>query len=377
MNREARKALITFIFPLIFAVIFLISNHIMQPALLKNEKSYKTAVLEDMDENRLYNLDGDILCFPKAKLLPNETTSYKGESRTIRSISEIRTEEFAVGSNYVATIKYQLLVPKDLSYGVILPGQFCSYTIFCNGKLFSHSDSYKYKNPDFPTPKYLMLPYSETGYYQLVINITSPKNCGSGSYGTVLFGTNEQIQRVKYAEKLVIYSLLSFVIFTIAACIVQTLSFRKDKVLSSFFVFTLATLFRVLFSDNVIFAGLIGHLPYQIGTVCRGIMIPVFLMALMFHISTIYEKYFPKFLLYIGGVTLLIPVVDNLTLGTLPALSVVASICSFIPYGICAHVIYAAIKDEFFYSATVVLGLTSLLSGAVIDYVTSKNIVPG
>lgn len=377
MYNDYRKAMLSILIPLLCAGVFLFLNNRMQPAPLKNESSFKTAVLSDIDEYKLYTLDGEIIAYPKVKLSPNNFDSYSGPKTTISSLIDIKSPEFIIGDNYVATIKMQLLLPKDIEYGIVLPGQFCEYALFCNGSLFYHSESYKHKNPCFPVPKYVALPYSETGYYCLFINLVTPINCDSSSYPTNLLGTYKNIKRVEVAERNVIYFLLSFVLFIIAACLIQMISLRNDKVLNSFLFFSIAALIRVLFSDNVIAVDLIGYLPYQVGTVVRGIMIPLFIFALTFHIYTIYEMYFPKYLLAISFVALLVPVVNGLTFSVIPALSILSNLCDFIPYGICLYVIYCAVKDTFFYSPTVILGLTSLLSGSIIDYITSHNTVPG
>lgn len=377
MNREHRRALIAIIFPLTFAVIFLLLNRVMQPTSLKTEDSYKTVVLKDVSEFKLYNLDGDILCYPRAKLNPSHTLNYRGVTQTIKSFSDIRSPEFVVGSEYVATIKIQISVPKDHEYGLILPGQFCEYTMFCNGDLFAHSNSYLHKSPCYPTPGYVKLPPSETGFYQLIINLTTPVICDAGSYGTYLFGTWEHILRVQQIEKSILYSLLSFVVFIIFACVIQLLSLRKDKVLRSFLLFVVASLIRILFSDNVVAVELFGYLPYQFVSICRGMITPLFLFSMMFHIYTIYAKYFKKHLLVSGSLALLIPVINALTFSQMPFVNLISKVCEFVPYVICAYYIYCAIMDEFFYSTTVIIGLISLLSSSVISIITARNIVPG
>lgn len=374
-NRKI-KAISAIVIPLLAGLIISLITLNNQPLTLNVSSQESKTAFNYIDPDKLYMLSGYFDCYPKEHLFPAEVALYSNQAVRLGNLNSLFSDLCYTKGNYSATICFALDVPANASYGLILPGLFCEYKIYSNSEEISSSASFLSKTPIYSSPRYIELPMSEDGHYDILINLNTPTTFSTGKYDNILFGTSENIEKRQALARTISLAVFSFAIITIVFCVSQMNGPSYKRQMISFIIMCAAGLMRILISDDVLLIAFIPNLNYQVGVFIRGIALPFFLLSLMYHEYTTYQSCFPRKLLILGVLTQIIPFLDALTFSSVEALSNLAEVMPLVPYIICFYVWFRATKDNRHYTATFGFAISTFAMGAEIDFLTHEAAIP-
>lgn len=363
-------ALILFPF-FIFAVMYL--------ALISSQpKEFAFGVQDDVqaetyiDPDQLYYFTGSIECYPQVIVPPMHFDFYNGDKIILNSVDEIRQEACEQDNRYVATIRFFVDAPTNVPYSFIFPGEFCEYVLFANGKQLAETKTFRSSSPLYPSPHVVDLPPSDTGFYKIVLYISTPIASTGTTNGTILFGSTERIHR--YFDNGITASivLLALMLVTMIFCIIQLFSMQKEKIVTSFLFLIVAYIARFFLTDSVLLARIIPHLPYEIGTLLVSLTMPVTMIALMYHEYCFFPSLFGKKALYITSALEVLPVINSLTFKAYPILNSLRYIAYIAPFVLCIYVIVKAFIGSYPYGGIFSLGLLECIAASAIEYYGRK-----
>ena len=389
MTRLYRAIIMLVGLPLIFTLSFYFIAKNVQPSELKM-RSGSAGGTTYIEESKKYRITGEMTFFPGIIVMPEElgndystdgyshaiaSLKHKYDSHsTISSLSGIKCDESIVDDNYVATVFFSLKLPSTAEYGMWFPGQFTGCNIYINGEpVFDAEELY---SEAFPVTRYIELPFSEDGFYQIMIHVISPKNFNVELNDTILFGSASKIHSIYLHTYRTSLTIVCFIIFSIIYFIIQSIALKNDSVLNSFIIFLSATLLSVVVQDDFILFALIKGIPYQVGTLLKGLASPLFLVALVNLTAAMYTNYFPRKMGYIMVVLQIIPLANSLLFGMFKPLDNAANLVLIVPYALCMYVFALAYEKKAHYALFFGISILLIESGSVLNYATVDLPVP-
>ena len=325
-----------------------------------------------IDPNTTYYLSGQFECYPKVIIAPQNFDNYNEACTVIESLNEIRSEACEYNGNYVATIRFYIKAPTDVPYGIIFPGEYCEYIIFANRQTVSYSTTFRSDTPVYASPKYFELPASETGEYEIIMYIITPVNSEAMTNGTILFGSADKMSSTESTREVISIVLCAVIIATILFSLIQLVAMSREKVLVSFVLFGVATLFRIMFSSDVIVMSFIPNLPYQLGTIIKGLTMPAMLLSLIYHTYCLYPSLFKRNITIFVSILQVLPLINSMTLRTLPVLEILTYISYTCAFTLCYYVFIKACEYRYPYNNLYGVGL-ALTSVGGLTYVSTKG----
>lgn len=357
---------------LVYLEIMLAYNRSLQPVDLNFSHKGETSIIPYVDTDTVYNLVGEIECYPKVVISPNSFEPYKEACITINSLSEIRQDACIKGDTYMATIRFYINVPGDIPYAMIFPGSFCEYLFFANRGTQALTPTFRSASPVYASPEYIEIPYSSDGIYEIIMYVNTPVNSVSTSNDCILFGSRDKLLKQYNFFCDITLAWCALIIFTIIFCLIQYIAMRKDKILTSFILLSVSVLLMTLFKDNVVIMHLFPNLHYQLGTVLAGIGKPLFIIALVNYEIRLFPKYCPKFFLTVTFLLQLLPLFNSFTLNTYPVLAKISEFEVFLPYAFCIWGFLRAHLNREKHTLIFGIALIATLCAEILYYNTSE-----
>lgn len=392
MKRLITSVIIIIAFPLIVVTALYLTNVKLQPIQLSLMNDSVVAETSYITDNKFYEITGTMGCIPGALIVPSKysagnamavstqplteilasTPSY----RTISSLEDIRSEEYMVDDTYRATVMFYLNLPSKNSYAIWFPSEFCEYRIYINGELASQSSTFRDGMPHFATSFFTVLPYSETGNYEVVLNVISPVNYVNTGSTSILIGTLSKIQEsFKGVESVSLYA-IALILFTIVYTIIQAIVFKNDRRISSFGILSLMTVYAMSFMDGRMVTTALPRLPYQLGVIMEGLSTPLYLLSLLYFTYTMFPEFFPKKIGLLTSALLIVPLTDSLMLHSIPVLNSLTILMSIFPYAICLYTFIVGCERQEKYILRYGFGLLSIESSVLLFYSTKDQAIP-
>lgn len=392
MKRFVSAVSLVFAFPLLVVGILFFVNKAFQPQVLTllSESSYlSTSYLES---DKFYEITGKMACVPATIIVPTpyayesidssshtsipEILHSKKNHSDISSLAEIRNPEFIVGDNYVASVSFYLNLPAYEDFSLWFPAEFCEYNIYVNGKLMAESPTFRSNSPSFAAPFYVELPASETGMYEVMMNIISPISYINSGPSSILLGTLEKIQASFDGVKMVGFIFVNLIVFTIIYSLIQMIILKRDLRTTSFTLLSIMTLLTMSFMDGRIISNIIPYLPFQLGIVLETISMPLYLATLLFYTDTMFPESFPKKMKFLAHGILIIPILNSLLLKSVPMLNSLSILVTVIPYAVCLYAFVIAYEKQEMYILRYGIGLLSVESSVLLYYSTKSMAIP-
>lgn len=392
MKRYLKAMLIIIAVPILAVGILYFINIKTQPevlTLVSDTASLSTSYLES---DKFYQITGKMAAFPGLTIVPsgyskdNFDGTYESsiahiaknssEYTVISSIAEIRTEKYLIGDKYEATLSFFVNLPSHENYAIWFPAEFCDYNIFINGELKATSPFYKGPVSAYASTFYVELPASDTGAYEIMVNISSPTGYINSGSEALLLGSLEKIETSFRHVRAFSLIFLCTILFTIIYSMLQMIILKPDKRVVSFALLSFMTAVTMSFLDARIVTLLFPTLPYQIGVVLESISMPLFLTTLLFYTDAMFPDFFLKKYKYLPYLILIIPILNSLLLKSVPVLNSLSIMVTVIPYAICLYVFVLAYEAEANYVMQYGCGLLCVESSVLLYYSTKDMPIP-
>ncbi len=393
MKRVITAIMLIIIIPVLLITSLYVADNLMQSEPIEASSSaglYQTSYIE---ENRLYELKGNIGCFHGAIIMPTTYNSSYSDSTfetrlseiaknyatytSINKLKEIKCDDCIADGSYKATVCFFLKLPANQDYALWIPAEFCEYRVYVNGEFVKQSETFRSKTPVYASAFYVELPSNATGNYEVIINFISPLDYYNFDSDTVLIGTLDEISDSFLNVSRISLALTSLIIFTVIFSLIQIIAFKSDKRLRAFILLSVATFLVTAFTDGRIIMLFIPKLPYQLGSFMEIFSIPLFLVALLNFTKTLYPDFYPKKIGIVFDFLFLIPFLNALSLGQFIPLRCLSTLVLIIPYAICLYVFVVAYEKQEklvgFYGTSVLATIISVL----LCIVTQKFTIPG
>lgn len=358
---------------------FLVLNGIaksIQPVPLMLGEKEDVPVETYIDPDQTYYLTGDIECYPKMIISPNNFDYYEENKTTIHSLGDVRSEECKKGDNYVATLRFYLNIPGNIPYAIRFPGEFCEYILFSNRVTSAYTTTFRSDDPVYPAPRYIEFPFSESGEYEIVLYVITPTNSVNSTKGTILFGSQEHISKICDNDRAATIIHISIMAVVMIFFGINTMAIRRDNILGSFTLLTAAFILRTLMRDYVMIMDIFPHLSYQLGTIFSGLTMPLLLVSLVYYGKCLFPSLFPKYSMRATIVVLMIPFIDALTFNSVFWLNILTEIAYVIPFGICLYVFIKSHLKKYPNSILWGTGVLLLVISGGLDISSSRFPVP-
>ena len=371
------KTLFFFLMTGIFYLFFYLLTFFLQPSKFSLGTINNVPTESYIDPSTAYYLSGEMECYPRVIVSPNNFAHYSVTERRIRSLNEVRREACRIDDNYVATVRFYIDAPGKLDYSLLFPGEFCEYILFANRVPVAFTHTFRSDDPVFPSPRVIDLPHADDGKYEIILYIITPVTSISSTFDTIVFGTTETINSVERFGIVTSILNITIILVTIMFCTIQLIAMRRDKIVLSYVLLALATLIRCMMIDDVIIMQIFPSLPYQAGIVLKSVSLPLTILALIYHEYCMYPSLFRKVPVYISCAVLILPFVNSLTLRTIPVLEVLMYVSCFISYLFIVIVVIKAHINNYPYSALFSTAVSVVIAAGLIDAFTRTMVVRG
>lgn len=379
MKRLITAISLVIAFPLIVITSLYLICRFNQPDKLLLAKTKATAVSTYIDEGKIYEISGDIECYPGMLLSPEDLKKpHVSDVTTYLPASSLdkKSSEYVAGSDYVATLRFYLNLPANRDYSICFPANFCEYKVYVNGSLTRESVYHNSDTPGYATRFYVDLPQNYTGLYEIVVNYLTPENYINNGTSTLLFSSRSSMERMFSLLNQLGDFELSIILFTILFTLIQLLFLGSDKRMTAFSLLSLATIVALAFMDGKTVLGRIPYFPHQLGTLLDSLSTPLFLIALLYYTYTMFPSFFPKKAGYIFSGMLILPLLDSLFLQKFPLLSSIGLLATIFPYALCLYVFVMAYESEEKFILPYGIGLLSTESSVLLLYSTQDLAIP-
>ena len=374
---KVAKAFFFFLMAGLFYLLFYVITILLQPSKFSLGTFNNIPTEAYIEPERAYYLSGEIECYPRVIVSPNNFAHYAVTERRIKSLGEVRREACRIDDNYIATIRFYIDAPAKLDYSLLFPGEFCEYILFANRVPVAFTKTFRSDNPVFPSPRVINLPHADDGKYEIVLYIITPVTSQSSTLETIVFGTTEYIDRVENFGMVTSIINITIILVTILFCTIQLIAMRRDKIVLSYVLLALATLIRCMMIDDVIIMQIFPSLPYQAGIVIKSASLPLTILALIYHEYCMYPSLFKKIPMHISCAVLVLPFVNSLTLRTIPVLEVLMYISCFVAYLFIVIVVIKAHINNYPYSVWFSTAVSVVIAAGLIDFSTRNLAVKG
>lgn len=373
MTRLYKAILIVVVFPLLLTAGIFFYTSSLQPDYIGTY----TAPVEFttyFDLSKYQTFSGSMRFYPGElySSVPDSTVPYS----TISYTSEIFTPSSVVDSNYRGTLVFYLNLPSAYEYGLIMPTQFCEYQVIVNGSLLGQSSTYLSKIPAYGSPKYFRFPISDSGEYEVIIDINSPTNYSSGHDDIMLFGTHEvMLERHKTSET-VSLTFACLLLFLIVFCAIQAYTIRTTSLHLAYFFFSATATLSIFFTDGNIIMKFIPVLPYQVGIILRSLSSPLFGISLVYLAYAMFKDCFPVKLANFFAILQIIPIISMLCFEQVPLLVTLSSLITTLPFAICMYVFIFSYERREPYSLSYGIAVLLVESSVLSSFATEDLLVP-
>lgn len=349
-------------------------NMWLQPTAFTIEGAEKQGVVY-INPDTTYYLKGEMDCYPGVFISPEEAKAENALMR-LEDPEEIRSDACRVDDVYQATLCFHLDLPGGADYALLMPGEFCQYSVYVNGEnLYTyasfHTDSYIY-----PAKAVVELPANKTGEYDILLHVITPVNSTHSTSTAILLGTSDQIHEIYDVTAASSIYMMAVILVTILFTFIQYLSIRHDKTITSFLLLSLAIMVRLAFTGNVIILTYLPELPYQIGIIIRSLTMPLLMLAMINHMYCMFPGLFPKKITIVVLALEAIPVIDTLTLQKIPGFSIASDIAYVAAFALCYYVIAMAHIRKYEGAILFSIGILVFSVTAVLELVTGSMPVP-
>ncbi len=257
-------------------------------------------------------------CYPKLIIAPLNVGEHQASKVTITKLDEIRTEACQTDNKYIATIRFFLKTPTNIPCSIIFPGYFCEYILYANNAVVSSTKTFNNNNPVYPSSNCIDLPVSDDGLYEIVMNIITPSNSVIPTSSAFLFGATNRIRLINKVSTDFSIGFCGALLVLIATALLQYVVKRRDRRIASFIFLCFAEILCVLFNEDSLIVQFIPGLPYQFGTILKSMCLPVLFTSIIYHSYCMFPTLAPKHFTVFVSILQIIPVVNSLTLGTIP-----------------------------------------------------------
>lgn len=376
MRKKTIKYAVLYSFiPLFLLGALIFCNILLQP------KEFALGVKDNVptesyiDPNTTYYLSGDIECYPKVVIAPNNFEHYSSAKLILHSLSDIRREACKTHDTYMATIRFFIDAPGSVDYAVIFPGSFCEYIFFANRSTVAYTTTFRSDNPVYPSPQVIVLPHSDDGTYEVILYIITPVSSTPSTNETILFGTAERMRFIRNFGISTSIILVAFVLATMCFCLIQLVAMQKEKIVVSFLLFSMALILRILFSDDIIIMNYIPHMPYQLGTVLQGLTMPVLLLTLLYHEFCMYPVLFNRTVTLFVCLSQVIPLINTLTMHTVLIFEYLTYAAYAAPFIFSLYIFFRAHSERYPHTILFGLGLVQYTIAGAAEFICSFMIM--
>jgi hypothetical protein len=384
MSRKSRAILIATVLPIAITIVFYIVTLFLQPAPVSISNSPDGLIPTYLSTGSVSYLAGDLEIYRKEILTPEEidalskTSGFTPEHATIKgnSFHAFKSPENKVGNRFIFTLHFYFKVPANDEYALLMPTVYPEYRVFINGELAGASDKFDSENAYYPGIDKVYFPISEDGKYDVVINYISPDNYSFLSSSALIFGAKEPIERRFNTSVSTDLGMSAFIVVCIAFCIVQYIFVRKDKILISFVLFSLAFVTCVLFLHDSYTDFVVTHLPYQAGMILRGFSTPLFFASLLYHTDCLFPNYIKKPFLNIGLAIQIVPLINALTLEMFPFFIGISALTTLFTFLFCVWVFIKAYENREKYIGMYIFSISMLIADVALMYLTAGMVCP-
>lgn len=375
MNRITKAILIIILLPVLFtAVLFFVSEKLQPDEFTIYSDTPERTAFFDTDKD--YYFKGQFRCYPGKMLTTEEVNSGSESYVTTDNYAYLTNDDCMVDDYYMATLVYFFKVPENSDLSIWIPAEFCEYRIYSNGIYEGGTDTFMSEYPPYPSPDIYDLHSSESGEYELVINVITPANFGASNSSIILFGDREYLTSAFTLSKHVSMYFFCMLIFIVVFCLIQTFAFSNDRMLLAFLCFALTSLMSIAFTDDVPIMQFIPGLPYQLGVILKSLSTPLYLICLVNMARNMFPDYFPRRMAEAFIILQIIPFVSLLCFEQVKVLVRLSAAVTIIPYAICLYVFIFAFERREPYALSYGIATLFVETSVLVNYATADMAVP-
>ena len=363
-------ALICAVFSLLEIMCFFLQP---KPFLLGTQKDIP--VEPYMDPEKVYYLSGDMECYPRVIIAPQNFGTYSEHMRIIHNLGEVRADDCINGENYMATVRFFINAPSSLSHALYFPGEFCEYMLTVNRTGISYTSTFRSETPAYPSPRLVVLPHTDNGEYEIILYIITPVNSLSNSTGYILFGEADRIAASATHRMSLSIICSSIVLITLFFCLIQYIAVRRDRVLTSFIMLCFAVMLRLLMTDTVAIMQFFPKLQYQLGSIIMSLTMPILLLTMLYHAYCLFPSVMPKNVLFLIGSLQIVPLLNSLSLFIFPVLQYATYLVQILAYFALFYYCYKVVLNKYPYSRLFAIGIILFWAYGMLEFATRSMIV--
>ncbi|MBO4678564.1 MAG: histidine kinase, partial [Lachnospiraceae bacterium] len=292
------------------------------------------------------------------------------------SIRDIRKSSCVVDEDYVMTIAFNAKLPSDTEYTIWFPAEFCEYKVFVNGVLSTESPTFGSDNPRFPKDFTTKLPPVDDGCYTVVMQIITPLNYINSCPDTIFFGTESRLHWAYGGMEHIGLFMAAYLIFTMIFMLVQLVALRFESVILPFVCLSGMTCIVMSFMDDRSIVTFIPFLSASAGSFIEAIVKPLYLLSLLYFTVGLFRDSFPKKAGYVVSISLVIPLLDALTLGQFEVLSTISLVIYIAPYILCGYTFVKAYERNERNATPYGIALALVASNLILYTMTFNMLVP-
>ncbi len=353
------------------ALLFLFRRVQPEPFLLG--VNYDAASESYMDPERIYHLKGEMECYPKVIITPQNFGTYESTKQIIHNLREVRNKDCIINDHYVATVRFFINAPSSISYALFFPGEYCEYMLTVNRTAISYTSTFRSETPSFPSPKLVVLPHADNGEYEIILYIISPTNSVSNSSGHILFGEANMMSSLVNQRNTTSIVLCSIALITLFFCLIQYIAVRRERVLTSFILLCFAVMFRLLMTDTVSIMQFFPGMQYQLGAIIISLTMPALCLSMLYHAHCLYPSIVPTNFLMLVGSAQIIPLLNSLSLYTFPALQIATYAAHAAAYFTLLYYAYRANYKNYPYSKLFATGVILFWIYGLLEFSTKMQ----
>jgi len=387
MNRRLTALGIILILPLIYVITLYFTNIRLQPDVLHIAHSDKPKETVYFNTDKIYALSGDIAVFPGVLLEPGEgsftqlndfvsTAKSKYDFFYSSSVTDVKRQQCIVDDDYRLTIAFNAKLPSDTEYTIWFPSEFCEYKIYVNGALMTVSPTFDAENPRFPKHFTAVLPPTEDGSYTVVMQVISPTNYINSCPDTVFFGTTSRLHWAYIGMEHIGLFMAAYLMFTMVFMLVQLIALRFESVIIPFVCLSGMTCIVMSFMDDRSIMTFVPFLSASAGSFIEAIMKPLYMLSLLFFTVGLFKDSFPQKVGYGVSISLVLPLLDALTLGQFNVLSQLSLIVSVFPFIVCGYTFVKAYEKKEPNATPYGIALALVASNLILYTLTFNMLVP-